>query len=74
MMAFDGSAETVVLWKTLDHGQRAREEILITNYLFVVDNVGHIIKSIPSPYNYHFHLQKITPVSYTHLDVYKRQY
>ena len=43
----------LVLQKTLDYGQTAREGILTTNYYFVADNV--------------------VPVSYTHLDVYKRQ-
>ena len=53
----------LVLQKTLDYGQTAREGILTTNYYYVADNVVH--KIIPSP-------STIT-VSYTHLDVYKRQ-
>ena len=94
----DGTAETSG-FAALDHDQTAWEGILTTNYFFVADNIVHIYKIIPSPFNYNFQLQKITldkktlqvnypftltdlhqkqqvastPVSYTHLDVYKRQ-
>ena len=42
IMEVEGTAETLVLQKTLVYGQTGREVILTTNYFFVADNIVHI--------------------------------
>ena len=84
MMSVDALPKRLVLQKKLDNGQTAREGILTTNYYFpliasALTTVLRLLTYTTTRYRTRFSLMMAVdgtaePVSYTHLDVYKRQH
>ena len=62
----------VANWKM--HGNLKQNEAMLTDFIATLSGLKHTQVVVCAPYPYLAQLQSLLPVSYTHLDVYKRQW